>query len=85
MVLVCSVNAYRLLGVSRCVGTGPRASWCDSFDRLVLIDGSVTAWVPAYFLLITLNIASPFGAVVRFSFPSSVTRMQSSMRTPPTG
>lgn len=31
------------------------------------------------------NISLPFGAVVRFSYPFAVTRMSSSMRTPPMG
>lgn len=34
--------------------------------------------------LMTSSSASPLGAVVRFSWPSGVNRMQSSMRTPPT-
>lgn len=32
-----------------------------------------------------LSISSPFGALVRFSWLLSVTKMSSSMRTPPTG
>jgi hypothetical protein len=31
------------------------------------------------------NIASPLGAVVRFSYPFEVIRISSSIRTPPTG
>lgn len=34
--------------------------------------------------VMVLIISAPFGAVVRFSYPSSVTRMQSSMRQPQT-
>ena len=40
---------------------------------------------PDFPLRIISNIASPLGAVVRFSYPFEVMRISSSIRTPPTG